>query len=206
MNRLKICQDVNNLGGLQGQIDDTVSPVGYQHALIKMVDKAYSDIQTYRKYWHFMRRKELFSVDEVVDFYANDDIALVDRVVYNKRPLYFVNYDDFLLKTYKPSKPTFYTVDPATAEIFINPLDTTYILGIQYFKNLDVMTANSDVPILPSRYHDLITYKALMDLGSSYLGNYDLASTYSLKYSMLLGSMMRTQLPSKKLRARPFVI
>lgn len=207
MNRLKICQDANTLAGTQGRIDSTVSPVGYQATLILMVDKAYNDIQIYRKYWHFLRAMVQAPLNTTTNTFSDANIARIDKLVYDYKPLKFMNYDNWVLREWTTTdKPTYWTYDPATLEITTNPLDATYIVDVYYWSIPDVMTTNSSVPIIPDRYQDLIIHKALMNLGGSYLGNYDLASSSATAYSFMLGEMMRTQLPSRKISPQPFVI
>lgn len=207
MNRLKICQDVNDLAGTQGRIDDTVSPVGYQSALIRTVDKCYNDIQIYRKYWHFMRDTVQAPLSTTVNTFTDDNIATVNSVIYEYRTLKPINYDDWLIREWTGTdKPKYYTRNPATGEFSFNPLDASYIVDIHYWTVPDVMTTNGSIPILPTEYHDLIIYKSILSLGGSYLGNYDLAQGYATSYSFMLGEMMRTQLPTKRMKVRPFVI
>ncbi len=200
MNKLEIARLINTLAGTQGTIDTTEGTSGYQVALVGFLDQAYSDIQLYRNNWKFMRRTAEIPLNRVDPLYtySNDDIDTVSRIYLNYRVLKYIDYDLWVLKEHQEAQPTEYTVNSFTDEIEFNPLDSTYIVTMDYQKVPDVLSSNSAVPILPTRFHSLIAYKALTGLGS-YLGNPDLITKYTLKYSMELGSLMRSQVPGGKL-------
>jgi len=132
------------------------------------------------------------------------DIDIVDRIIYNKSILREVPYDDWVIKDHKLGKPVEYTRSPIDDSIIFNPSDMDYLLTLQYTKVPDVMTVNTSVPVLPIKFHTIIVYKALIGLGS-YLGNYDLISKYSLKYSIEIGQLMRSQIPQTFVRTPPLV-
>lgn len=204
MNRLKIAQLINTLAGTQGTVDTTVGVSGYQTALIEFMDSGYNDIQIYRDSWKFLQGTVDIPLNITVNTYSNDDVAKVTRIIYNKRVLKEILYEDWVLQDHKEGKPVEFTTNPYTDEIEFNPLNDTYIVALQYQKVPDVMTTNSDIPIIPERFQRIIAYKALIGLGS-YLGNYDLITKYSNKYSIELGALMRSQVPVKFVTTAPLV-
>lgn len=204
MTRLELAKLINKLAGTQGTVDTTVNTTGYQSTLIAFLDQAYNDLQIFRDTWKFMREEAPIPLSTIVDSYSSDDIATVDRIIYNKRLLREIPYDDWILSDHATGKPVEYTVDPSDDSITFNPSDTDYILTLQYYKVPDLMETNSAVPILPVRFHNVLAYKALIGLGS-YLGNDDLITRYSLKYSIELGQLMRSQVPKKMITTRPLV-
>ena len=204
MNRLEIAQDVNTLAGTQGTIDTTESITGYQAVLLKAVDKAYKDIQLYRNDWDFMKLEADIPLTTLVKTYSNVDIAKVDKIIYDQKIIDRVEYADWILRDHDTGTPREYTVNRATGLITFNTLDASYQPKLHYYRNPNKMTVNGSIPIVPLRYHDAITYKALMILGT-YLGNYDLISEYSVQFAILMGAMMRDYVPSRSFITQPLV-
>jgi hypothetical protein len=205
MNRLEIARAVDAAAGTQGTVDSTESLTGYQALLVQFVDQAYQQIQVYRKNWNFMRESALIPLSTILKTYTNADIALVEKIIYNKTELTRVDYADWILRDHTSGPPAEYTISDLNGSIIFNTLDATYITSRVYYWSVpDIMTVNADIPILPVKYHELIIYKSLMGLGT-YLGNYDLINEYSELYDIGMGQMLRTECPEMKLKARPWV-
>lgn len=205
MNKLTISQQVNTLAGLQGTIDSVTSTSGYQAVLITMVDKAYSDIQTYRDDWMFMRKSVQAPLSTTLNTFSDTDIDTIRYILYDKNKLVEWDHDRWLITDHTgPDKPHQYTFNHEEVEYEFNVLDADYLADVYYIRVPDVMTLGSSTPIIPEQYQSLIVYKSLIDLGS-YLGNYDLVQNYSLAYSVEMGQMMRAQIPQKTVTTPPLV-
>lgn len=206
MNKLQLAQMVNTLAATQGEVDNAETATGYQAALVLMVDKAYKDIQTYRKYWNFMRTTMNALMTDTENTITNADIREVLAVRYDYNRVTQYNYDsEFLLKDQSVflGKPTRYYVNPFDRTIILNPLDADYRVDIDYWRIPNIMPTNSSIPIIPVEHHYVIVYKALMNLGS-YLGNDDLIGDYSTHYDYEMGELMRSQLPQEIIVTEPF--
>jgi len=208
MNKLVLAQTVNTLAATQGEINNAETATGYQSALVLMVDKAYKDIQTYRKHWNFMRATVEKLVTAAEYTITDPDIREVLAIRYDYNRLTQENYDnDYLLQDQSlitAGWPNVFVVNPFNRDIILNPLDEDYRINIDYYRVPHVLTTNSTVPIIPAEHHYVIVYKALMNLGS-YLGNDDLINEYQLHYGFELGELMQSQLPPKKVTTRSFV-
>ncbi len=207
MNKLELAQMVNTLAGTQGEVDNAETATGYQSVLVLMVDKAYKDIQTYRKYWNFMRTTTEVLLTEAIPTITNTEIREVLAIRYNFGRLKQDDYDRVYLLTDQSLLPEVYPqvfyVNPFTKVIYFNPMDAEYRVDVDYWRTPHRMTANGMSPILPEEHHYAIVYKALMNLGS-YLGNDDLINEYQLHYDYEMGELMRSQLPQEYITTVPF--
>ena len=204
MNKLAIAKKMNRLAGTQGTIESTTNSTDeYHQVLVEFLDTAYNDIQLLRKKWKFMNLLVEPTILASGPTYTNTDIKSVKRVIYNLKPIRFVEYDDWLLTEHAEGPPTEYTTDPATGVITFNPLDaTSYGVKIQYRRTPHIMTSDFDNPIIPLSFHNVIVWKGLMELGV-YFGNWDLISNYTDKYSIEIGQLLRDQVPSEKITTGP---
>lgn len=80
-------------------------------------------------------------------------------------PISFLEWDDFyvtkLRGTQTPSKPQFFSFTPAN-QLIVSPVpDTDYVIRGLYRKDVQELTANTDVPEMPARFHDVIVSAAL---------------------------------------------
>jgi hypothetical protein len=211
MNKLEIVNKVNTLAGTQGSVDNVSSTSGYQTTLVAMVDLAYLSIQTHREDWKFLYEEVVPLVEVPADpvndlpSYSNIDISETYRILYEKEPLREYSYDKWLtMDQPAANEPSQYTKHPDGTIIF-NPFDTNYYVTLQYFKVPDTIVTNSDIPVLPTKYHMLIVYKALIHLGE-YLFNQSLINANTTLYSIELGRMMRSQVGNRgKIKTGAFV-
>lgn len=212
MTFLEIVRRVNAITGFQGEIK-SVDATGYQEVLITAVKDAYEDIQRYRSDWEFMKTSRQISVSDakeeytLTELWAGDTVDLANYrfIVYDYKPLTFIPYEDFVLidySQYTGGKPNEFTVDPDSKNLIISPVDTNYTMTLHYTRTLDVLSSNTQVPLIPINFHQLIVYMAVMTV-STYLGNPTLYDTYSVKTSITLGQLLRDSNPAKVIRKRP---
>lgn len=93
-------------------------------------------------------------------------------------------------------RPVVYTVTPSN-EIALGPVpDAAYTLRGEYFRTPQVLTANDDEPTgLPTRFHEIIVYRALVLLGEHDEGEVQIGSA-ARNYRELLTALERDQLPT----------
>jgi len=206
MNYLEILQEINRLAGTQGTVDAVSGLTGYQELLPVYADNAYEDIQLFRDCdWIFMRQEAEKALDATTNSFTDTDIAKIRFITYDYKKLTYVPYERWILwENMSTGEPKMYTIQPETGEVTLNPLNAAYTVKVYYQRVPDTMTAQTDEPILPTRFQNLIVFKALIDLGQ-YVGNYDLTQHYGTRFSVLMGQMLRSQNPAKKLKTKPFV-
>ena len=201
MNKLQLAQATNTLAMTQGDIA-SVDATGYQALILLHIDKAYRDIQTFREKWYFRRASIPLMLGPLLDnIEGNGVFTKLRGIRFNKRYLKERSYEWWLTREHVTGKPTEYTLNPADNQIFFNPSDANYTVDIDYIRTPHQMVTNTDTPIIPIAFHEIIMYKALVYLGSS-LGNDDLISQYGVEYGIILGQLMRNQLPPESVTTR----
>ena len=218
MTYLQICQRVHEIAGFQGQFT-SVQATGYQAILTQAVRDAYEDVQRYRSDWHWMHVNKDINVDnlkdryEISDLFGAGDIPFADYLYINwykpsttrRVRLKEVPYDAFLFISFtdeQTKEPRLWTQEPTGKALVISPVDQVYTLDLHYIRALDDLTSNTQEPIVPARFHQILVYGALMKL-STYIGNPTLYDEYSVKYAEILGQLMREENPAKTVRKRP---
>lgn len=204
MNRLQIAKDVNTLAATQGVVETTENSFGYQTVLLLQVDTGYNKVQLHRKDWNFMRKLVQAPLDLTTDTFIDADIAKIEKVIYDKEELREVPYETWILKDHNTGRPEEYTISDLDGSLIFNPSDQAYVVDVYYWSVPDIMLLDTSIPILPVQYHYVLVYAGLMALGS-YLGNFDLINTYQTEYDIIMGQIMRTECPEKRLKAPPFV-
>lgn len=204
MNFLQIAKKVDELAQTQGIIS-TVNPTnGFQTGIVERIKQVNHDLHMYRKDWLFNYTEVDIPISTTVDTYSNTDIRKWESVVYDNQYLRAINYSTYLREDWSSeSKPYKFTIKPDNSLIF-NGVDAPYIVkGTGYLKP-DTLENDTDIPRIPEEYHYLIVYGSLISLGSSLsLGN--ISSEYTIAYNIMLGNMMRDQVPSRSITMRPLV-
>lgn len=204
MNYLRIMQLTDMACGLQGDIDTVNNLKDIQVNIAEFVNLAYYDVQVMRDDWKFMQRTLVTSVSQMDATILNANVGKWIKLYYNNREVRFVTYDEYLTSdwTVTSGPPKMYTIVPETNQVVFNNLDKTYSIKARYVTVPDVLEADSDVPILPIRFHNILVYKAASDFGS-WLGNSEIEDRNMTKYDTLLLQLKRSEIPSKMVNIVP---
>lgn len=208
MNFLEIAKSVNLSAGLQGDINSVTNNTGIQKTLVDTINKAYSEIQLLREDWAFRRIDGTFSWNVGSTIYTNSNISKYTLIYYEHKELKYIEYEEWLLsENYKTSSvlyPWCFTLNPETNGIIINDVDGPYTINYRGIRATHILSANSDIPLIPENFHTIIVYKAAMNLGL-HLGNSEIFNKNANAYDILIGALMRSQLLPKRIRQRPIV-
>lgn len=171
MDFLAGCQALRQACGLSSSGPDSV--VGQSGELKRFVDwyaQAWVEIQNSENDWFFMIKEASLSatgqrIDVPADLAEPIALTLEDGV---KRPLTYLRQDQFKeayrLTTFQTSQPTAWTVEGD--EVVFNSIpDQSYSLTLEYKQTPQVLAANGDIPLLPTRFHHLIVYRAMIAYG-----------------------------------------
>ena len=204
MNYLRIMQLTDMACGLQGDIDTVNNLKDIQVNIAEFVNLAYYDIQVMRDDWKFMQRTLVTSVSQIDPTVLNASVGKWGKVYYSNREVRFVPYDEYLTSdwTVDSSTPKMYTIVPETNQMVFNNLDNSYAIKARYVIAPDALEADSDVPVLPLRFHNILVYKAASDFGS-WLGNSEIEDRNMTKYDTLLLQLKRSEIPSKMVNIVP---
>lgn len=204
MNYLRIMQLTDMACGLQGDIDTVNNLKDIQVNIAEFVNLAYYDIQVMSDEWKFMQRTLVTSVSQINPTILNASVGKWGKVYYSNREVRFVPYDEYLTSdwTVDSSIPKMYTIVPETNQMVFNNLDNSYAIKARYVIAPDALEADSDVPVLPLRFHNILVYKAASDFGS-WLGNSEIEDRNMTKYDTLLLQLKRSEIPSKMVNIVP---
>lgn len=159
----------------------TVGQTGVNLRVVNWVKNAWMDLQSLHQDWYFLRQDLAFSSSDnqsyTLSVMAATDLRMVDKEslrcyltadgVANEQHLLWYDWDEFrntyLFGSRQPGRPIAFSVDPATKTLWLNSIPGAgYTLSGYYWRNPVVLSANADVPAMPSQYHMLIVYRALM--------------------------------------------
>lgn len=217
MNFKTLVSKVHLHAGLQGSVV-SVEATDYQEYLAEAVRSAWIDLQNQREDWKFMREIVTFTTSVGTHEYTNDDImtsvgntfgvAKWDRDSFFKDgdEMKELSWDDyrkdpdsyneeadsvrFVVQEYRPQKLFVPSVEAATIQA-------------EYYRTPQELLKNTDVPLLPEEFHYIIVWKALEDV-AAYLGNGAIYERHSFKHDVLENKLMRSQVPHKKIKVKPF--
>jgi hypothetical protein len=211
---LEICQDVYSALGLQGSFSD-VNASNDTKIIAQSVRDAWEDIQLYRTDWKFLQAETTLSLVTSRDEYdttfifgsSDNDFGHWDtrNFIYDYESLEELHYDRWRrLEQNTANKPIRFTVRPSDNTLLFNPLDTSYDVDLSYYKTPQILENNTDVPILPQAYHQLLMYKGLIN-ASVWFSSGEMYQYSTVRADQLMGRLMREQLPSKRVQNRPLV-
>jgi len=215
MNYLQLCQKAHTLCGLQGTFSSVTTTTTYQVTLAKFVAEAWVDIQNLRKDWPFLRSSVTINGNDSETEYSlatifptGSDIARwVDQIYWVDsdgafHKLTFIPYDEYIdrqIATSGSTYPTFVAEDPVDRHLYFNPMDTDYTIVAHYITTPVVLADNTDEPLLPPAFHNLIAYLGAAQM-AAFLSNTNMYNLLATKADSLMGSLMRSELPSNRMK------
>jgi len=225
MTFLQLSQRLRQEAGISGTGPTTViSQTGEAKKVIDWVLTAYEDIQNLHPTWDFLRTdltfptiagnntyvKTAISADEYGKWINNSFRSyLTSTGVSSEQYMRWMDWVDFR-DTYEFGSsrtiqgfPRYISQKPDTSLIVYPTPDASYTINGEYFKRAQTMAANTDVPIIPDKYHMIIVWRALM----FYSGQSNAPELYQVgqvEYKKLLRKLESSQLPPIRL-AEPLV-
>jgi hypothetical protein len=165
-----------------GQVEDV-------NKLLDYINEAWMDLQLLREDWMWMRASaQCVTVAGQALYSPTTDFALTDFANWNLRSfrnystaaglnseitMDSIDYDDWR-DTYNfganrntRTRPIEFTVSPTLA-IGLGPIpDAGYTITGDYFKVATELVSATDTPAMPSQFHMIIVYRAMMYYGAS---------------------------------------
>ena len=218
MTFLELCQTLRRECGISGSGPTTVvGQTGEYQRVVNWVAQAWREIQEMRDDWLFMWAAGTFntagatrdytpaSVGVNARRYDMESFVLTDGTG-AKRLLKWVPYhnwrDIYATATVDDNVPVYIT-DLPDGSLRLTPApDAVYPVTFDYYRDTQVLAANTDTPYLPARYHDIIWVKA-MGYYAGYEDGREVALDSATRYLPLLAAIETTQLPSVRLGHTP---
>jgi len=206
---LAICKDVLEEAGLSGTGPASVATaVGIEKRIVGWVSQAWLDVQQFRDDWPWMLKEFSFVTSPDKAVYPLTELLLTDMEkwafagasIYKtadgkgaERPLHPMYYGTWWEKhrigENPAAPPTTIIVQPVDNSLRLHPTpDAEYTITSQYFRSLQILLSDSDIPLVPpgTSWQDIIKWKALLyyayhdgapDLAVEAQGKWDTAIT-----------------------------
>jgi hypothetical protein len=217
---MKLLQLVNQARvecGVSGPALTTAqSQVGESGRMVAWVQQAWIDIQTSKEDWMFLRQPFTFNTVGAQWQYTATDAGLTDfgnwkrdsfrasSVGQNYKDEQLLNYMEWT--TYRnlyryanmrntTARPVVVSITPEKDLAFGSTPDQAYVIDGEYYTQPVSLSADTDSPAIPARFHMAIVYRAMM-----YYAGYEAApevlSRGDFEYRRLYSRMEIDQLPT----------
>jgi hypothetical protein len=217
MTFLQLCKRLRMEAGIPGTGPITaIDQSGEIGRIVDWVSSAYEDIQNLRATWKFLRTSFTFSTMAAKQNYTLTDVSLTDLAVWktsrdddltiyssvsDEQYLIYCPWDVFkgtyLFGTNRTTtgRPTIATIKPDNSMSLWPIPNTVFTVIGEYYKKAQTMAVDSDEPLIPSQFHIIIVWKALMYYGA-YSGSPDLYTHGEREYKHVLRKLEKNQLPA----------
>jgi hypothetical protein len=218
MNYLQLCQRLRQEAAISGAgtPSTVVSQTGEMKKIVDWIETAYEDIQNLHAQWDFLRTDLTFQTIAGQNNYLKTAIGaseygewsaesfrcyLTAGGVAAENFMTWVNWTDFrdmyVFGSYRNSAglPIFISQKPDTSLIVWPKPDAAYTINGEYFKRPQTMSADTDAPLIPQKYHMIIVWRAL----SYYAGQENAPELFQVaerEYKRLLNQLEASQLPA----------
>lgn len=213
---LELCVDLRREAGISGTGPASViNQTGEMQRVVEWILSAYRYVQNLHPTWLFLQTDFSFQTIAGVGNYTPNAVALPELGSWKTDTLTdyltatginaeqfmeYVPWPDFVdaYMTGAPSTtqgiPLVFTVKPdQSLQLWPIPNDVYTVRG-EYFKRAQTMTANSDEPIIPAQFQDVIVWRALMLYGAFAAADEKYTHGQN-EYKQILSRLEMNQLP-----------
>lgn len=217
MTYLQLCNSLIQKCGISGgSISSVANQVGEALRVVNWIAEAYIQIQLASPTWNWMRSDVSFSTVSNQGSYLPSQAGVTDFAnwktdsfrcyvtstgVRSEMFLEKMDYDTFrdtylfgnLRLSY--SRPTVISFAPNySINLGMAPDSTDYTIVGEYFKQPTTLVNSTDTPAMPSQFHNIIVYKAMMMYGM-YEAAQEVVIEGANLYNQMLRRLVRDQLP-----------
>lgn len=191
MNFLQLCRRLHQETGMSEIYDFTsTNPYGEEARLRSWINDAWLRLQTMHFNWSWLWYEDDFVAS---GDYTPDTVGRFITVSVGGVELEYKPYEDF--KATGPLR--YYTIKPNGRITFNENIDTQTVSFTAYRKPA-LLSANTDVPLLPEQHRMVIVWMALQDY-AMYDEAPELAQKASWHYAQMLAELTRDYLPEMEL-------
>ncbi|MFH1302221.1 MAG: hypothetical protein ABIK07_14265, partial [Planctomycetota bacterium] len=185
-----------------------VGQVGELGELVAWINTAYQDIQLLHDDWRFMQSEFSFPTIANVNTYTPAAVSLTalaewlvgDLRCYlslgDENPMLYEGWGEFRavrdLGDVTTGRPTHFSVKPDNSLILWPTPDQIYTVRGEYIIVPDVLSGNTDEPIIPARFHMIIVWRALIYYGAALAADEKLAHGRN-EYTRLMRALRASQ-------------
>lgn len=221
MNYLALAQKLVEKCGISGAGPVTTSgQAGELRRVTGWINEAWSSIQQSRQDWDWMRSSVSFQTVADKAIYSPAECGVTDLAewlmnsknctfrcylasvgVRSEIDLSYMNYENwrdfyqFGNMRLARSRPMTITITPDNSiGLGLTPDSADYTIVGDYFRDVSVLSADTDIPAMPARFHMLIIYQA-MQYYAQYEADEYTRQTAEREYRKMLANMVTAQLP-----------
>lgn len=216
MTFLEMCRRLRLEAGISGAGPTSVTgQTGDYEKVVEWVKSAYQDIQNTHDRWLFLQGGFSFNTVAGTQEYTATAAGITDLATWKFQQdgdmRAYSSYGDEQWLEYMPwadfranylygssrettGKPTTFTVKPNNALVFYPIPHDAYTIDGEYWKVPDTLSANSDTPIFPARFHMAIVWRALVFYGAKVAAE-EAYQHGAKEYDKLMDALERDQLP-----------
>lgn len=214
---LEICQDVLSELGIQGSLASVETAVGYQARLCKAIARRWRTLQSSREDWRFLRASLTHTVVAGTQSYSVTNILGAghrfgrwdrDNILYteaggNRTPLTFVDYDRWIHDnpTTAVGTPRKFSIQPWDNVLLTENLSTNTDITLTYYKSPQILQYDDDEIECPQMHEGVLFWYGVWT-GAKLFEMASAAGDAKVEYEKELGSLMRTQIPSRTIITR----
>lgn len=169
MNFLQLVQQLMHETGTHGQIANVADPATDElDRLVKWIQRADREICNRWQDWRFLWTTGTFTTSMAVAVYT----APADLRIYHEDSFYNgetrllpVHHDDYRRSqrlVTDTGEPDSFVIQPDRSVRFLPTPDDAYTIDYEYQKRHSDLTANTNTPVIPTHFHDVIVMRARM--------------------------------------------
>lgn len=212
---LTLCQDLRREAGISGSgPTSVVSQSGENARIVNWVNAAWRDIQRKHQEWLWMRAEYSFATTPDDYDYSAAEAGIASRFrrwelnaarvyqtslgVSDQVPLIYMPYeyfrDIYLTGTQTAGRPVCFTVGPGL-KLLIGPKpNASYTISGEYYRGVQTLAVDADIPELPEDFHDMIWQGALIKY-AFYESAPEVLGSAKGAYRQLMFQLEQNQLP-----------
>jgi len=184
-------------------VPTVISQTGEFARLVSWIKRANRVIQNEFTDWLFLRRQTTVSTNttnNIITPPANLNVWDIDRIYDNqgnKMDVKPYSELDYKIDTTVKGKPSLLIINDNNTISTYPCSDAVYTYSVDYFINPVALVNDSDVSVIPEKYHDAILGRAMI-----YYGNYESAPEIKQQgaemYEEVISQLRKNQLPNKR--------
>lgn len=199
---LDLCNGVIGEAGISGEITSVLDQQGEKKRVVNWVKRACTLVEGKWFNWNFLHEFYTFdTVTSIRDYpppvgHGFWDTSTI-RIIANETNLQYYRYENQkkVATAAVAGEPYAITVLPNQTLRFFDTPDAVYGMSIEYWKAPTVLLNNSDEPLIPLQFRDIIVYKAL-----EFYAKYESADELLLQarddFNMRLKQLEAREMPS----------
>ena len=225
---LELCQaTARESGTLAGvQPSSVVAQTGRLLKVVNYTIEAWRLIQNMHASWRFMRKEmpssavttagtarytaASWSISDFAEWITEEDTVSIYKQslgVSDESGIRNIDWREWRRLydrgTQEQARPSRYAISPANEFCLGQTPDAAYVVNGEYRRTVQVMSANTDEPICPARFHSIIPWRAVMLMDGHDEAPPNKIEYARQQYNALLSDMERDQLPRITVGAKP---